>query len=133
LTLYLDSSALVKRYVVEDGSDDVIKAMGEADVWSSCRLAFVETVRAVGLRAGLRGTRKVRGDWGNVDVVEVDRVLAERAAELAVAHRLRTLDALHLAAALTLAGEDPMFATWDRDLHRAAREQGLRTLPATLG
>jgi predicted nucleic acid-binding protein len=42
------------------------------------------------------------------------------------------LDALHLAAALSLPGEGLTFATWDTRLHRAAREQGLRTLPATL-
>jgi uncharacterized protein len=132
LTLYLDSSALVKRYVIEAGSDDLVKAMDEADAWSSCRLAFVETVRAVGRRAGARGTRKVKGDWWNVDVVEVDRRLSEHAAELALSAELRTLDAMHLAAALSLSAESPVFATWDTRLHRAAREHGLRTLPAAL-
>lgn len=132
MTLYLDSSALVKRYVVEAGSDDVVKAMDEADTWSSCRLAFVETVRAVGLRAGRRGTRKVKGDWWNVNVVEIDRRLSERAAELALSAGLRTLDAMHLAAALSLSADRPIFATWDARLHRAAREHGLRTLPAVL-
>jgi predicted nucleic acid-binding protein len=77
VTLYLDSSALVKRYAAEEGSDAIVRAMDLAEAWSSCRLAFVETVRAVGLRAGARSTGRVR-------------------------------------------------------LHRAAREQGLRTLPATL-
>jgi predicted nucleic acid-binding protein len=45
---------------------------------------------------------------------------------------LRSLDALHLAAALTLATSELTFATWDARLHRAAREHGLRTLPAKL-
>lgn len=132
MTLYLDSSALVKRYVVEAGSDDIVKAMKEAEVWSSCRLAFVETVRAVGLRVGTMGTGKVKGDWRNVNVVEINRGLSEHAAELALSAGLRTLDAMHLAAALTLSADRPVFATWDIRLHCAARAHGLRTLPATL-
>lgn len=133
MTLYLDSSALVKRYVKEVGSDSIVEAMGRASSYKMCRIGFVETVRAVA-RGGESGdVEKVRGDWTRVDVIEVDRALTEHAARLAIHHRLRTLDALHLAAALALADEDPMFATWDLDLHRAAREQGLRTLPAELG
>jgi len=132
LTLYLDASALVKRYVQEAGSDSVIEAMERATAYRMCRVGFVETVRAVTRGGGQEEVETMKDDWSRVGVVEVDCALAERAAELAVAHRLRTLDALHLAAALTLTGEAPTFATWDRDLHRAARERGLRTLPATL-
>jgi uncharacterized protein len=132
LTLYLDASALVKRYVAEPGSHEVVRAMGEADVWSSCRLTLVETVRAVGMRAGMRGARRVKGEWWNVDVVEVDRNLVEHAAELALSTQLRALDAVHLAAALSLPAKNPVFATWDGRLHRAAREHGLRTFPVAL-
>jgi predicted nucleic acid-binding protein len=132
LRLYLDSSALVKRYVAERGSEDVVRAMDAADIWSSCRIAFVETVRAVGLRVGSDGVRRIEDEWRNVDVVELDRSLAERAAEIALCTGLRTLDAIHLAAALSVPGESPLFVTWDARLHRAAREHGLRTLPAAL-
>jgi uncharacterized protein len=44
----------------------------------------------------------------------------------------RSLDALHLAAALVLPEEDLVFAVWDRRLHAAARAEGLQTLPDTL-
>ena len=133
MTLYLDSSALVKRYVREVGSDAVIEVMGRASACKMCRIGFVETVRAVARGGEPEDVGKVESDWSHVDVIEVDMALAEHAAELAVGHRLRTLDALHLAAALAVADEDPTFVTWDADLHRAAREQGLRTLPAALG
>jgi predicted nucleic acid-binding protein len=133
LTLYLDSSALVKRYVVEKGSDEVREAMAVAARWSSCRHGFVEVVRAVGLNAGELGAKRVRDEWAACSVIELDQGLAERAARLAIATGLRTLDALHLAAALTLPAESAVFATWDHRLHHAAREQGLRTLPARFG
>ncbi len=132
MTLYLDSSALVKRYVKEVGSDSVIEVMGRASAYKMCRIGFVETIRAVARGGEPEDVERVESDWSRVDVIEVDRALAEHAAALAVGHRLRTLDALHLAAALAVTDEDPTFVTWDADLHRAAREQGLRTLPARL-
>jgi predicted nucleic acid-binding protein len=129
--LYLDASALVKRYVNEDGSETIRREMSGASL-STCRVCFVETVRAVGLTVGERGVRRVEGDWPWFRIVEVDRRLSERAARLALAHRLRALDALHLAAALSLSNEELTIATWDMRLHRAARKERLATLPVAL-
>ncbi|HXR31139.1 MAG TPA: type II toxin-antitoxin system VapC family toxin [Solirubrobacterales bacterium] len=132
MTLYLDSSALVKRYVREVGSDLVAEAMRSSSTFKMCRVGYVETERAVARGGGPEDVERMRSEWPSVDFVELDEGLAEHAAALAVHHRLRTLDALHLAAALTLADDDPTFLTWDTQLHRAAREQGLRTLPVRL-
>lgn len=133
MTLYLDASALVKRYVEEDGSDDVLRAMDAAAGWSMCRIGFVETVRAVALAGGREAIATIEDDWLAFDVIELDRRLAGHAAELAVTTELRSLDAMHLAAALVLPAEDLTVATWDVRLHRAARGHGLATLPADLG
>jgi uncharacterized protein len=130
--LYLDASALVKRYVEEEGSEAVRKAM-RADDWASCRICLVETTGAVDRAGGGAEIERVESDWLAFDVVEVDEALCRRAAELARTSGLRTLDALHLAAALALSREGVIFATWDARLHRAAREHGLATLPARLG
>jgi len=134
LSLYLDASALVKRYVDEEGSDAVLDAMRGRDTWSMCRIGFVETMRAVARAGEPEDVKRAMHEWEiGCDVVELDRDLAEHAAQLAITSGLRALDALHLSAALSLAPEGELtFATWDRDLHRAAREQGLETLPATL-
>ena len=66
------------------------------------------------------------------EVVEVGGRLAEEAAELVIDRELRSLDALHLAAALTLPVEDLFFATWDRRLYEAARAEGLGLIPEFL-
>jgi uncharacterized protein len=131
--LYLDASALVKRYVEEESSEAVLGAMEEASSWSMCRVGFVETVRAVALAGGRSAVKRVERDWLAFDVIEVDRALAEHAAKLALSAELRSLDALHLAAALVLPPAGLTVATWDARLHRAARGQGLDTLPPTLG
>ena len=106
--------------------------MQQADGWFMCRPGFVETVRAVGLAAGERATHAVRDEWSSFGIVEVDQPLVEHAAALAVGRELRSLDSIHLAAALVLPGEDLVFATWDRRLHAAAVAEGLRVLPETL-
>ncbi len=122
----------MKRYVAEPGSDVVRAAMEQADGWFMCRIGFVETARAVSLAAGERVVRGFRTEWPAFGVVELDQDLAERAAGLAAAGVLRSLDALHLAAALLLPRADLRLATWDRRLHRAAVEEGLRVLPERL-
>ncbi len=132
MTLYLDSSALVKRYVVEEGSEELIAAMEGTETWVSCWLGYVETVRAVGIRAGVEASNRIRSEWATMDLVQVDARLAEQAADIALASRLRSLDAFHLAAALAVSDPELVLATWDRRLHQVAREHGLKTLPATL-
>lgn len=132
MKLYLDASALVKRYVDEVGSDAVVVAMSQADSCAICRVGYVETVRAVARGGGAQDVERAERDWPSLRVVEIDSEVTERAASLSVETGLRTLDALHLAAALSLSAESLVFATWDVRLHRAAREHGLRTLPAAL-
>jgi predicted nucleic acid-binding protein len=106
--------------------------MADADGWYACRVGFVETLRAVGLTAGPAAAKTFAGEWPAFGVVEVDQALVEDAAALAVKHELRSLDSLHLAAALLIADADLVFATWDRRLHRAARTEGLDLLPSAL-
>lgn len=130
--LYLDAGALVKRYVAEEGSEELIAAMGAAEGWAICRVGYVETARAVGLAAGKAAMKRFGADWPSFEVIEVDGSLAEHAAELALAEELRSLDALHLAAALLFSSDQLTFATWDAGLHRAAQRRGLAVFPAEL-
>jgi predicted nucleic acid-binding protein len=118
--------------VAEHDSGVVRNAMADADGWFMCRAGYVETVRAVGLVAGMTAARTVGEEWPMFGVVEIDQSLVEEAALLAIDRALRSLDALHLAAALLLPREELAFATWDRRLHTAAGESGFRLIPETL-
>jgi len=64
-------------------------------------------------------------------VRQVDQHLVEHAPRLTLDDDLRSLDALHLDAALLLSSEETVFATWDRSLHGAAQSHLLRVLPAS--
>ena len=106
--------------------------MERAEGWFICRIGFVEAVRAVSLSAGPAAAATVREEWPAFGVIEVDQRVADHAANLTIAHELRSLDALHLAAALVLPRDDLFLATWDRRLHTAARAEGLALVPERL-
>lgn len=122
----------MKRYVAEPGSAELRHLMDRADGWFMCRVGFLETARAVGLTGSAAAIRSVRSEWPSFAVVEVDQQLVEHALELALRHELRSLDTLHLAAALVLPRDDLTLAVWDRRLHVAARSEGLDVFPETL-
>lgn len=143
MRLYLDTSALVKIYVQEDGSAGCRRAVAEADLIATSALAYVEARAAFTRRrhdGGLppRSYRQVitdlDGDWSSYAVVDVTESVIREGARLAERHRLRAYDAVHLASATALrdAGRaEPMvFASWDAALERAARREGLTPLPA---
>lgn len=64
-------------------------------------------------------------EWGAVDALDVDEHAARAAGSLAVKHALRGMDAIHLASALTLVAVQPIVVSWDSELRRAARAEGL--------
>lgn len=116
----------------EPGSSQLRAAMESAAAWFVCRIGYVEVARALELAAGGAPAGRFRDEWPAFGVLEVDQALAESAASLAGEHRLRSLDALHLAAALVLPRAELCLATWDRRLHGAARASGVRVLPRDL-
>lgn len=69
-------------------------------------------------------------DLPTVGVVELDGVVCEMAASIAASTGVRTLDALHLAAAQRIASPDLVFLTFDVRQAQAARALGLTVLGA---
>jgi predicted nucleic acid-binding protein len=117
VTLALDTSALLARYLEGPARTNVIDAMGADGDWCASALALTEALMLVD-RLGddpartdaLR--RAMRDDWERIHVVPLDAMCLERAAELGRTQPLRTVDALHLAAADRL--PPPVtFATFD--------------------
>jgi predicted nucleic acid-binding protein len=62
--------------------------------------------------------------YAQLRTVAIDEQLARRAGDLAARHALRGYDAVHLACALALEGDDVLLATWDSALNAAARATG---------
>lgn len=128
MTLYVDSSALIKRYVAEADSDDADAILLGDTEWVTGRHAYIEVQLAIHRRLGEAELRiasvAFERDWQRTYVVGLDDVVCRRAAELGIATGSRSLDALHLAAAERAGGRSVPIATFDARLGQAARSLG---------
>ncbi|HKY16084.1 MAG TPA: type II toxin-antitoxin system VapC family toxin [Microthrixaceae bacterium] len=133
MTLYVDSSALMKRYVDEHDSEAAIGLMASDPVLVTSRLTEVEVRRNLTrLLDGdpLESTRRQLGD--DLDVfalMSLDAVVCNEAARIAEQTLCRSLDALHLASALR-AGAGTTVLTFDRRRAQVARAVGLSVVGA---
>lgn len=137
MTVYLDTSALIKLYFEEEGSDEVRARLQHTSVVATSRLAYAETCAAVGrkIREGLldleaqgRALADFEKDWKSYFVMEVSEPVCRLAGELVAVHPLRASDAVHLASALLIQsriGEQVEFRCFDRRLSETAAAEGL--------
>jgi uncharacterized protein len=140
LILYLDTSALVKLYADEEGSEEVRRAVRFADLIATNLIAYAETRASLARKSRsseisrpvfTRCRRDFERDWQTLNRLPIDEVLVRKAAELAEQHALRALDALHLASAdslLTALRDRVTFACFDSRLNAAAEAQGFELL-----
>lgn len=118
--VYLDASALVKLVVAEAESSALRRFLRTRPERATSALSRVEVLRAVRPN-GARATTRARALLLGIDLIALDDELLERAASIGPAV-LRSLDAIHLAAAQTLGDELTEVVTYDdRMTHAAAR------------
>ena len=132
MNTYVDTSALVKRIVVEEGSEVAREVWEASAIVCSTRLVVVET------RAALAAARRVgrltsaqlavaKADLNHLTaeltLLDVTEDLVAAASELAEEEALRGYDAVHLAAALSSGAS--VLTSADAELCEAARRRGL--------
>lgn len=126
--LYVDTSALLKRYVEERDSDASEQLMASDRVLVTSWLTEVELRRNITrLLAGeelVRTRRLVQSDLDAFALVNLDVATCNEAARIAEQTLCRSLDALHLAAARR-AGALTTLLTFDVRQAQAARSIGL--------
>jgi predicted nucleic acid-binding protein len=146
---YLDTSALVKLYIREPGTDRILRL---ASRQSDSRLAIL-SLASVEFRSAIRKRERS----GDIDRAGAARTIAkfehhlearflrqtlnESVVDAALAlidrYPLRAYDALQLAGCLTLrdtsGGDDPVFVCADQTLLVAAQSEGLSTIDPAAG
>lgn len=120
--LYLDSSAIVKLVRREPESPALVEDVRRDPEVVSSALAWTEVLRAV-RRVGARVERATRILEG-IALLPIDDGIVRDAAEL-VPTALRTLDAIHLATALSLRDDLASLVTYDDRMAEAAVTAGL--------
>ena len=144
MIVYFDTSALVKGYVQEAGSSEVLAVLdNEGNSFGSVAVTQVEmasaiqrAIRAIGaLTIPAKAWQDFLDDWPGFSLIAISPELIERACRVAWEHKLRGYDSLHLAAALLwqeALGEKVTLATFDRDLWTAGRKAGMDVWPEGL-
>lgn len=144
MSVYLDTSALVKRYVREEGTEVVQALFSSGEVvfvssratWAECLAALVRRHRAGDLGADVLAARldDAEDDLAGFALVDVDELLTSALRRIAETHALRGYDSIHLASALRVAGSLPgawTFVCSDQDLCDAAHAEGFEVLDPT--
>jgi predicted nucleic acid-binding protein len=136
-THYVDPSAWVKRHFEEAGTEAVNRLFRGPISAACCGLGLLEMVATVARKAAQASIGpdvttqvigNIRNDHAAFRIVRIDEPLIELACELARKHRLRSMDALHLAAALSLgAPTGVVMVSADAELLASAAAEGLAT------
>ena len=143
---FIDSSALVKRYVPETGSSWIQSITDRATsnylgvtriTWVEVNSAFARRQREGSLEVDELNIieQKFRYDFFNqYDIIEVDRPICEVAGQLVLKHLLRAYDAVQLASALRCRsgltqtpGTQLVFVSADNRLLNIAQTESLVT------
>ena len=123
-TAYLDTSAFLKLVVTEAESSALQRFLRRWPERTSAVLLRTEAVRAL-RRAGYdRRVGSARRLLRAMRLIRLDEPLLDQAGDLDP-RELRSLDAMHLAAALAVGTDLGVFVTYDERQAGAARERGL--------
>ena len=142
MILYLDTSALIKKYFKEAGSNEIISKWEEATGIVTSSVAYAEAIASIHRKkreTKFNNANLVKildtfsRDWNSFIRVDVTDDLNEWIDKMVSRYPLRGFDAIHLASALIVRdrlSEDYLFACFDKKLLQAAQTAGLKTLPA---
>lgn len=142
---YLDTSALIKLYIEEEGSELVREKVRVASFVATSKLAYAEA-RASFTRCLREGVLdrdsygKVVGylniDWNSFFLMEVTDTVIFKAGELVEYYALRGFDAIHMASAVVLAQrlqeKSLSIGCWDKQLFRSLVAYGFSVFPGEL-
>ena len=135
MRLFLDTSALAKRYVAERGSEKVAALCAEADRLVVSVICLPELVSTLSRLVRERRLSRIEyrrlkagvvADLADVDLCQLTREVLASVVVLLEAHPLRAMDAIHVASALEV--EPDLFVSADQRQLAAARKAGLKVV-----
>lgn len=137
MKLFFDTSALIKNYVEERGSDKVEELLNQAENVCVSSILEIETPsvfkrllleKAVSLNDYEILKHEFETDYRFFTSVDLSGPVIERAKLVIEIHSLKSFDSIHLATALLLADEIDYFIACDEKLIKAASKEGLKVI-----
>ena len=141
MTLYLDTSALIKRYIEETGSVELEKILDKAEkivVSQVTRLEAYSTLRRlldekrIDEEAYRLLLEEIDHDIMDLNMIPFDGQVESKAGEMIGKHKLKTLDSIQLASCLVHRSFVDLFVCCDKRLNIAAKSEGLDITDPTI-
>jgi predicted nucleic acid-binding protein len=139
--VYFDTSALLKRYVIEAGSEAVATLWKQSTTSATSQILYAEVCASFARKRREQpdtatmlelALQVFRQDWAGLHRIDVNAEVNRIVDELVMRHPLRGADAIHLASAIRLRdlAQSPVtFARADIALVNAARAEGFAIAP----
>jgi len=144
MIVYVDTSALVKRYIHEPASEEVFTLVDQAEAVGTAIITQVEIASALEKAVRLKWVEQETAwqswqdflsHWHSFTRFGISTGIIERASRLAWEHGLRGYDAVHLASVMVWQETLDMsiiFATFDHNLWKAGEKERLKVWPENL-
>ena len=139
---YLDSSAIVKTYLLHEAGRDALESIIDSPFeLAVSRFTYVEVRAALAAarRAGRltsfehdRAVESFDAEWRSYAIVELDEPVGKRAGAIAESFGLRAGDSVQLASILELDRDTTVVVAWDVRLRSAAHAAGVAVYPAVV-
>ncbi|HNU91663.1 MAG TPA: type II toxin-antitoxin system VapC family toxin [Spirochaetota bacterium] len=137
MTLFFDTSALIKRYVIEEGSKKVDELMDKADTIIVSVITEIEaysTFKRLLIEKAISDTdyktllNEFDIDYPYFTHIIFDNLITSNAKLLIDKYQLKTLDSIQLGTALLLKDEIDYFIVCDSKLVKAGKKEGLKII-----
>ena len=138
--IYFDSSALVKKYVQEAGSEKVFDLIARAGMPVTAKLAYPEILAGLGRKRREKGigekdfkaaVETFESDWAAFLVIEFQDELLPVIKQLSLQYALKGADLVHLASAVWFkraSREKIQFVASDLQLLKAAKSEKIEVV-----
>ena len=134
---YFDTSAIVKFYISETGSEAAREVFELSDVLATSSISYVETISVF---TRINNDKKLsdsdykniisnfKKDWGDLFVLKIDNAIIKTAGQFIESYKIKGYDSVHLASAVILGqriNKIINFCCWDKKLNEAASKENL--------
>ena len=136
MNLFFDTSALIKKYVIENGSDEVLELMNRAD---QIFVSVITEIEAHSAFKRLLSEKAVNeydyktlinefdADYQYFTRINIDDFVLKNAKLLIERHQLKTLDSIQMGTALLLKDDIDCLVSCDARMIRSGKKEGLKT------
>ena len=137
MNLYFDTSALLKRFVEENGSDVVGKLFSASNQIYISLITQVEAISAlrrllndkeISLHDFRHILNEIETDLTFYHTVDMTNEVMDLAKECIIQHQLKSLDSIQLASAIAVKKEIDLFVACDEKLLRAAKKEKFKVI-----